>query len=73
MVMIIISIILAFLSVLLANTVVFNSLMDDWGDGDLNKIVKIILFIPPFAIITSFVFVFIMFFCYIVESFKKLL
>lgn len=72
MVMIIISIILASLALLFANTLIFNSLISDLFEDEINKIVKIILFIPPLAIIASFFVVLGVLLIYIVDSFKKI-
>jgi hypothetical protein len=72
MVMIIISIILASLAFILVNTIIFNSLINDFFEDEINKTVKIILFIPPLAIITSFFVVLGVLFIYIIESFKKI-
>ena len=70
--MIIISIILASLALIFANTLIFNSLISDLFEDEINKTVKIILFIPPLAIITSFFVVLGVLFIYIIESFKKI-
>ena len=72
MVMIIISIIFASLAFVLVNTIIFNSLISDFFEGEINKTVKIILFIPPLAIITSFFVVLGVLLIYIVDSFKKI-
>ena len=72
MVMIIISIILASLALLFANTLIFNSLISDFFEDELNKTLRIILFIPPLAIIASFFVVLGAFLIYFIESFKKI-
>ena len=71
MVMIIISIILASLAFVLVNTIIFNSLISDFFEDELNKTLRIILFIPPLAIIASFFVVLGVLLIYIVDSFKK--
>ena len=70
--MIIISIILASLALIFANTLIFNSLISDLFEDEINKTVKIILFIPPLSIIASFGVVLGVFFIYFIESFKKI-
>ena len=72
MVMIIISIILASLAFILVNTIIFNSLINDFFEDELNKTLRIILFIPPLAIIASFFVVLGVLLIYIVDSFKKI-
>ena len=56
--------------ILLGNTLLFNTLIEDEDDG-FAKPIKILLFIPPFSFIGTIIILIIMAFSYIIESVKK--
>ena len=55
--------------ILIANTLLFNSLLDDLNE--LKKPIKVLLFIPPFSIIGGAILTLMVLVMYIIDSFKK--
>lgn len=66
----IIGFIVAALVLIFANTLIFNSLIEELND--VGKSIRILLFIPPFSIIAAFIIVVLMFFTFIIDSFKQI-
>jgi hypothetical protein len=62
--------IVAALVLIFTNTLIFNSLIDELND--VGKPIRILLFIPPFSIIAAFIIVILMFFTFIIDSFKQI-
>lgn len=56
--------------ILIANTLLFNSLIEDLNE--LKKPIKVLLFIPPFSIIGGVILTLMFLVMYIVESIKKI-
>lgn len=55
--------------ILIANTLLFNSLIEDLNE--LKKPIKVLLFIPPFSIIGGLILTVMVLAMYIIDSFKK--
>ena len=66
----IIGFIVATLILIFANTLIFNSLIEELND--VGKSIRILLFIPPFSIIAAFIIVVLMFVTFIIDSFKQI-
>lgn len=66
----IIGFIVATLILIFVNTLIFNSLIEELND--VGKSIRILLFIPPFSIIAAFIIVVLMFFTFIIDSFKQI-
>jgi hypothetical protein len=62
--------IVAALVLIFTNTLIFNTLIEDLND--VGKPIRILLFIPPFSIIAAFIIVVLMFFTFIIDSFKQI-
>ena len=56
--------------ILIANTLLFNSLIEDLDE--LKKPIKVLLFIPPFSIIGGVILTVMVLVMYIIDSFKKI-
>ena len=56
--------------ILIANTLLFNSLIEDLDE--LKKPIKVLLFIPPFSIIGGVILTVMFLVMYIIDSFKKI-
>jgi hypothetical protein len=56
--------------ILIANTLLFNSLIEDLNE--LKKSIKVLLFIPPFSIIGGLILTVMVLVMYIIDSFKKI-
>jgi hypothetical protein len=62
--------IVAALVLIFTNTLIFNTLIEELND--VGRPVRILLFIPPFSIIAAFIIVALMFFTFIIDSFKQI-
>ncbi len=62
--------IVAALVLIFTNTLIFNTLIE--GLNDVGRSIRILLFIPPFSIIAAFIIVILMFFTFIIDSFKQI-
>ena len=62
--------IVAALVLIFTNTLIFNTLIEELND--VGKPIRILLFIPPFSIIAAFIIVILMFFTFIIDSFKQI-
>lgn len=56
--------------ILIANTLLFNSLIEDLDE--LKKPIKVLLFIPPFSIIGGVILTVMFLVMFIIDSFKKI-
>lgn len=62
--------IVATLVLIFTNTLIFNTLIEELND--VGKPIRILLFIPPFSWIAAFIIVVLMFFTFIIDSFKQI-
>lgn len=62
--------IVAALVLIFTNTLIFNTLIEELND--VGRPIRILLFIPPFSIIAAFIIVILMFFTFIIDSFKQI-
>jgi hypothetical protein len=58
------------LVLIFTNTLIFNTLIEELND--VGRPIRILLFIPPFSWIAAFIIVVLMFFTFIIDSFKQI-